>query len=917
MLCSEPPEYSSGVYFPLPETVPASPLSTLYYQTGISYYGEFGASSGIQTMQTNGSKEISWNNAIYSNFTYVGLEIYVGRTITISSFYYTAYNSMPTASISSTGQAFMANATTTNTFPGMPGKMYNSTWQYVTYNIDVGPTTNYTTVVYNGSWTVAGIFPSTYKIFASQGQLLLYDVTGYVQVSVTFIQPSSQIGSASTLFITYNYPPQISSAGIQQYTNRISYTPFGQSTPQTITTSSSSMTVPWGSTVSASVLNQWNQTIGTISPFVVDQTSMGISANLNVTQINFNVQNGTGSVWIEANGANYSFFNSVIVANGSLYRWTMPYYSLTSGQEYRSGTVQASGAEMTLPIYLNAPPGILQVNVNAYSGSNLGTIGSGGNPRVNAYIDGHPYTLGSTYTGLVGSTYEIRIADLLNQTLLVDNYTLTTTEASVTVSITQPSFWMGLENDEVIPQNSNLATEYVSINLTGSPQHFNFTDSVGQNWVGYFKAGNYTVYMHDNVTGTFYVNITGANSQRYLFGQGLLTLAQFQAEENKLLNYTQAVQNTTYGLHLQSFSPTYQAIKGQTVVSQFSVFYNNFTGVSKAFLDNSTINVVITNQTGAVQTIAYTTSISSNDITITMTDVPSGNLSVRLIVENGKYAGAGFYGFSSAVPASTSVGLSLSFGVTQNVYSNQTLSVPLYLYYANGTRLNLTDTALISTYATLYILQGNTVIHTYAPVNYTSGALDFSVAALPEGSYTFYAVVTPVNLSGSQVHASVTQSESASPQSLTPLQSFYLGLQELASVIVNNLVVSIVIALIMAVGAYGIRKLYTVIMRHFKRDKKDTNTVDMNLIASLSIPMTKGTIDSALDLATRYASLSASEQDAFLRAPDGVLKNYSVQFGKKEINLMEAREKIEKLQKKENSHQLFGWLRTRKGSEEK
>ena len=74
---------------------------------------------------------------------------------------------MPTASISGSGSAFMANATTTNTFPGMPGKMYNSTWQYITYNIDVGPTTNYTTVIYNESWAVAGIFPSSYKVFAS------------------------------------------------------------------------------------------------------------------------------------------------------------------------------------------------------------------------------------------------------------------------------------------------------------------------------------------------------------------------------------------------------------------------------------------------------------------------------------------------------------------------------------------------------------------------------------------------------------------------------------------------------------------------------------------------------------------------------------------------------------------------------
>ena len=34
-------------------------------------------------------------------------------------------------------------------------------------------------------------------------------------------------------------------------------------------------------------------------------------------------------------------------------------------------------------------------------------------------------------------------------------------------------------------------------------KYYNFTDSVGQNWIGYFLAGNYSIYMHDNVTIVF------------------------------------------------------------------------------------------------------------------------------------------------------------------------------------------------------------------------------------------------------------------------------------------------------------------------------------------------------------------------------------------------------------------------------
>ena len=821
---------------------------------------------------------------------------------------------MPTVSIGS-AQPFLSNGTEITHQPYSIANpyAYNPTQESYTYDIYDSFNYNYITVIYNSSWQL--VYPSitantTGTLPASMGggsYMQFNDISGVIRIAITFLQPSQLINTPS--LITIN-PEQNNNSLYLSGMHVVSvYTPY-QSTNQDNTTSySNEITLPYGSNATFYIYNEWNQLIGEQKGVLIDSTSGVLTLPVSVATLSFYFVNSTTEpVSLSANGITISgFFGSATVAQNQTYTYTTQAYNGYTGKnENYHGIVNPIKAQSyTLQIYTQAPPALLTVNVNAYSGSNIGSIGSGGNPRVLAYIDGQNYTIGSSILVFEGKTYNIRIADMLNQTLYQTNYTLKTSQASLTLSITKPSYTIGIENDEVLPQNSVLATEYVSINKTGSSYHYNFTDSVGQNWVGYFATGNYTIHMHDNVTNTFYVNLTNFNQQRYLNGQALLNLTEFDNAINNVLNYTKSVQNTTYGLHIESLTSIQYILSGQSLNVSFGAYYNNYTAVSQSFLNSSSIKAIIINTAGQVQDIPFTTSISGNSITIHLTSVPSGNMSLRLIIQNGKYAGIDVYSFSSSAPVKSSVGLSLTIGVSSNIVAGENLTVPLYLYYSNGTTFNKTDTLLVFPSTTLYILQGNNIIHTYEAFNYSTGVIDFYIGALTAGSYTFYATVSPVNLSGVPLHGSAVQTENASPKSLSPLGTFTTGLDEFAHAIAQNLVVTLLVALAILLGTYGIRYLIKKINRKLKRDKADTQTVDDSLVADVTIKMTAGALTSGVEIVKRYNSLSYSEQDAFMRIPDGVLKNYAVMYREKPTSLMVIREKLQKLQKSENAKEIF------------
>jgi len=652
--------------------------------------------------------------------------------------------SMPLATISSigTGSVFQANATTTSTFTGTNTGTYNTTYVYMTYNIPIEPTTNYTTILFNSTWILSNIYPSTYlPIIPKSDFVTLEDVKGFTTVQVTLVEPSQDIGVTTYQSIDYTMPSGIPSP-TDYFTNIITYIPFGSSRSITEKTTSQFIEIPFGSTVSGVVQDPWGDTVGTFTNFLIGNTTGVIPLTLNVTELQFVFFNSTpGYVYLYHNGINQSFYNSAIVANGTTFTWTTSYYSVTSGQEQvKSGTVATDKPIQSLDIYLHAPHGDLQVSANAYQGSNLGTLTNSGNPRVESFINGQPYILGTTFSGFQGTTYKIRIADLLNQTLFETNVTLQSSFTSLTVTITSPSYWMGIENDEQVPQDSPLATEYMSIHPVGVPaDYYNFTDSVGQNWLGYFLAGNYSVYMHDNVTNTFFVNISKSNEQYYLNGQALLNLTDFDKKINQLLNYTESITNTTYGLHIAMQSSIFSGQVGKTVYYEFGVYYNNYTPVSQSFLKNSSFVLRITNSTGSIVTITQNSSISGNIYTVALTPDVVASYGITLIVLHTPYAGVETTTLSVSLPVIIEHGIniqltgpaSLSVGASGDYY--------IVLDYTNGSLLNSTDTAYALKNTTIEVLVGADVVENITPSDVSKGVFSFVFSSTTADSYSLEA----------------------------------------------------------------------------------------------------------------------------------------------------------------------------------
>jgi hypothetical protein len=820
---------------------------------------------------------------------------------------------MPSFSIGS-GEVLQANATTTSTFSGTPMGNYNSTYVYDAYNIPVTPSANYVTVIFNSSWKLSNIYPSTFLPYQNNSNFVtIEDVSGFNSIQVTFIEPSQQIGTTTYQSIDYHMPEGITPP-VNYFTNVIKITLFASAKNITEKTTSQFVQIPYGSSISVRVLDPWGDQVGEINDYLVANTTGSITVPLDVTELQFEFFNSTENyVYLLHNGINESFYNSAIVANDTTFKWFTSYYSVTTGQEQiKSGEVTTSEAIQPLLIYLKAPSGQLQVEVNAFNGSNLGTLSNSGNPRVLSFIDGMPYTLGSTYTGYQGSTYEIRIADLLNQTLLETNVTLQSSFTSLTETITTPSYWMGIENDEQIPQNSPLATEYISLNRTGSDKYYNFTDSVGQNWKGYFLAGNYTIHMHDNVTNTFFVNISKSNQQYYLNGQALLNLTDFDKKINKLLNYTKSVENTTYGLRLVPSSSSVSVLTDQKATFSWNVYYQNYTDFPSNYLKNSTVFVQIRNSTGAVQSFAANTTVSGNSIIYTATPTISGYFTVSIDALYGKYAGSSSQVLQVSSPQKVSVGMSVSFGIAQSLDTNKSYVVPIYLLYGNGTRFNLSDTGNAFPYATLYILQGNTVVHTYAPVNYSAGTIDFDIAPLSTGQYTFYASVSQFNLSGSPVHAAITQTETVQPPVLSALGQFEAFWEEIGHGLVANLLNTIIGTIAILVGAWALRKFIKWIRGDKATDAKITNQILANAIQKIQRPY-----DNLAQVLPIFMSLEYSEQSAFLLASHEVLRLREITIGKKKSNLEKVRDYIVKVKRQPDGESLLEKIEKRFASKNK
>lgn len=350
-------------------------------------------------------------------------------------------------------------------------------------------------------------------------------------LDVPFYEPVGINTAQINLLLTSVFGPQL----YNNYIVNVSYQPYFSLTTYRFDPLSEFFAVPVGSIMTINVVNLWNQSVGTISDFYISSTSITISMSLNLATLDFTFYNTTENfVLLSANGITSQDFASALVGLNYTYYWNTTVY--TNGQNIvYSGKVTVIQPTQDLIIYANAPPAVFTVSVFGYNTSGEGQLYSTGNPYVSLFLDGQLYPIGSTYPTNVGAVVSVVVTDALNQTLYATNYTIYQTQVSLVVQLSQRSWVLGLTNDEQVISTSPLATETIWVNNTNGHAKGVFHDSVGNELELYLLQGNYTISLRDNATFQTTVNLN--QSQYYvIFGQQLVTLAQFNRDINQILN---------------------------------------------------------------------------------------------------------------------------------------------------------------------------------------------------------------------------------------------------------------------------------------------------------------------------------------------------------------------------------------------
>ena len=433
----------------------------------------------------------------------------------------TYLTSMPTFKIG-TGSVFQANATTTSTFPGTSTGNYNSTFENLIYSIPIAPNTDYVTVLYNSTWIVSNIYPSTYLPLINNSDFVtMEDVSGFSSVNIELIEPNPFIGQSEPVSLSFN------PSGVQFQTgdlNHVSYTPFGSSTTASYTTTQDFLQLPFGASASVYVTNSWGQDIGSTGNFTVTQIN-SLIINATVSEITMDPLNGTiSTLYISGNGYNVSVQPqlSFYLLNNSQYRY---YATIPNGNSFPvyPGTIITNSPAQSIPIYGNAPEEGLTIYQNAYnlSQSQLGENNSFSlSPFVKMFIDGKAWQQGQTYDTFAGSVIEIHLETVLNQPLNFQlplssvltltskngylNFTMPAFSPSYQVYVTTPSYVFGIINAEQVPASSPLATQHNNVSLLSNASiNFKYETMVGQESEVYLLAGTaYHFYTHDNITNT-------------------------------------------------------------------------------------------------------------------------------------------------------------------------------------------------------------------------------------------------------------------------------------------------------------------------------------------------------------------------------------------------------------------------------
>ncbi len=548
-----------------------------------------GDSFSVEKLYINGALTDEWNKAgqaVDLNYSWhsftpeiLDLQWYFQSTYYHETVYlnYTA-NLIPASNTSAVGVEFSSNITRYANISRLPAMEKNTSSQFIfpssilndnyttqkdVYSIEIPPGVNYAEVFLNVSWLLYYAYPSeeTYYHYNWTNAILFSNISGFSQIQVVALELTNLIGSPSLVSITYEEHGQ--SLPSTEFTASVQWQNYSQVKENEMQLSSPYVQLPYGARATVTVYDLWGQKVGSQS-FSVFNASMSVSVPLDVSQLTFTFVNAsqTNALYVEANNVNMTVTGDyAVVANNTYVNWTTTIYSFVIGTT-RTYHGEVHPESFTQQVFINgqAPPAYVTFQVDAYPSSNAGALGNTG-PSATAqtleallFIDGAKFPIGSTYEGVMGQSYNVRVADVLNQTLYENNMTLTAPQSTNVLTVQKPSWIFQITNNEQIANlSSPLATETITVsnNTTSKPVYtavsglstapgsvppsFSFTASVGQTVAVYLKQENYSVYLHDNATFLTTVGLFG-NAYFHVLGQELLTQQQYDRSLRQILN---------------------------------------------------------------------------------------------------------------------------------------------------------------------------------------------------------------------------------------------------------------------------------------------------------------------------------------------------------------------------------------------
>jgi hypothetical protein len=661
---------------------------------------------------------------------------------------------MPTTSIGS-GSPNVANSSTLNRIFYQSTSNYapNPLDQIYTYTVYDSFSDNYITLYSNSSWTY--LSSSGYSHYNPITHALTFSgISGIGTVQATYLQPSQQIGQAAfaTLTATNNGQPVQLFNG---FTIDASYTPFDSNTVKYINGTSPQLQMPFGAVANFSVIDAWGQEVGSISGVLIDQTTLSIDLPVSLTYVSFQFVNTTASqVFVSADGVTQSEsgYISFYVANQSQYSYYARIYDSASGTNVNfTGNFSTDAPAKTVYINASAPLAEIQLEANAYAGSQVGQLSSSGSDKVITTINGNIVDLGSTYAGLMGERLNVRISTVLDQTLYNGTILLNAPYQSDTINVKTPSWNFQLRNaEQVYNKTSPLATEIINMTYVGSSGNVSYhtSDMVGNVLSVYLASGNYHIHLHDKAV--FSTNFTLFNNTYYIiFGQQLLTVSAYDK-----------IYSNTAGLHVLPVNAPSELSVGKSTQLQWQIYFANGTALTGSALQQFVSNSTITVSNGTSPTV-LTPEISNGIIYANFTASVAGSFTVRIVGgfnDSGTVVG-GKYSYPLVIFSTLSdSGLHLAISGPSTISTNQTYVYYLQFHYSNGSLLSSQYSQQLLKNLTVKIGNKSLAISTIAPGEFTVSLNEPLV-----GSYTInasgYAVHNGYNLSTSGFYPVFAQSQ--------------------------------------------------------------------------------------------------------------------------------------------------------------